>query len=90
MFLNDLKNKEQEHKDIKNILEHDYGYTVKDPIYGNSAKKALQQIKDAKQELYRNFDLEFENAFNNFKGSFKCSITPIKLTISFLFFETKL
>ena len=57
MLLNDIRNKKQEHIDIKNILEKDYGYTIKSPIYGNSAKKALQQIKDAKQELYRNFDL---------------------------------
>ncbi len=61
MFLNDLKNKEQEHTDIKNILEKDYGYTVKTPVYGNSAKKALQQIKDAKQELYRDFTTEEYN-----------------------------
>ena len=55
MLLNNLRNKEQEHKDIKNILEKDYGYTVKSPVYGNSAKKVLQQVQDAKQELYRNF-----------------------------------
>ena len=57
MFLNDLKNKEQEHTDIKNILEKDYGYTIKNPVYGNSVKKVLQQVQDAKQELYRDFDL---------------------------------
>ena len=57
MFLNDLKNKEQEHTDIKNILEKDYGYTIKDPVYGNSVKKVLQQVQDAKQELYRDFNL---------------------------------
>ena len=56
MLLTDLRNKEQEHKEIKKLLK-EYGYTVKPPVYGNSAKKALQQIKDAKQELYRNFDL---------------------------------
>ena len=32
MFLNDLRNKKQEHKDIKKILEKDYGYTVKTPV----------------------------------------------------------
>ena len=57
MLLNNLRNKEQEHTDIKNILEKNYGYTVKDPVSGNSAKKALQQVQDAKQELYRNFNL---------------------------------
>ena len=61
MFLNDLRNKNQEHKDIKNILEKDYGYTIKSPAYGNSAKKALQQIKDAKQDLYRDFTVEEYN-----------------------------
>ena len=61
MLLNNLRNKEQEHKDIKNILEKDYGYTIKSPVYGNSAKKVLQQVQDAKQELYRNFTVEEYN-----------------------------
>jgi hypothetical protein len=61
MFLDDLRNKKQEHEDIKKILEKDYGYTVKTPVYGNSAKKALRQIKDAKQELYRDFTTEEYN-----------------------------
>ena len=60
MLLNDLRNKKQEHKEIKKLLK-EYGYTVKTPIYGNSAKKALQQIKDAKQDLYRDFTTEEYN-----------------------------
>ena len=60
MLLTDLKNKEQEHKEIKKLLK-EYGYTVKPPVYGNSAKQALQQIKDAKQDLYRDFTIEEYN-----------------------------
>ena len=60
MLLTDLRNKEQEHKEIKKLLK-EYGYTVKPPVYGNSAKKALQQIKDAKQDLYRDFSIEEYN-----------------------------
>ena len=60
MFLTDLRNKEHEHKEIRKLLK-EYGYTVKTPVYGNSAKKALQQIKDAKQELYRDFTTEEYN-----------------------------
>ena len=60
MLLNNLRNKEQEHKEIKKLLE-EYGYTVKPPVYGNSAKKALQQIKDAKQDLFRDFTTEQYN-----------------------------
>ena len=61
MFLDDLKNKKQEHEDIKKILENDYGYTVKTPVYGNSAKKTHQYVQDAKQELYRDFTIEEYN-----------------------------
>ena len=61
MFLNDLRNKKQEHKEIKKLLEEFYGYTVKTPVYGNSAKKVLQYVQDAKQELYRDFTVEEYN-----------------------------